>query len=88
MVPRKNRPNPGDPMLGVDADEMRAMLVHEAQVHSLPGRQLRDADDGVAITSSMGLPCTNGCGVPRSGASENAGLVLQLAYERRGRFGG
>ena len=44
-----NRPNPADPMLGIDADEMRAMLVHEARVHSTPGRQLVDADDGLML---------------------------------------
>jgi ribosomal protein S18 acetylase RimI-like enzyme len=36
-------------MLGVDAEEMRAMLVHEARVHSLPGRELRAQDDGVFL---------------------------------------
>jgi ribosomal protein S18 acetylase RimI-like enzyme len=41
--------DPADPMLGVDAEEMRAMLVHEARVHSLPGRELRAQDDGVFL---------------------------------------
>lgn len=36
-------------MLGVDAEEMRAMLVHEARVHSLPGRELSDKGDGVFL---------------------------------------
>ena len=43
------RPDPADPMLGVDADEMRAMLVHEARVHSMPGRELADGDDGLML---------------------------------------
>jgi ribosomal protein S18 acetylase RimI-like enzyme len=44
-----NRQNAADPMLGVDADEMRAMLVHEARVHSMPGRELADADEGLML---------------------------------------
>jgi ribosomal protein S18 acetylase RimI-like enzyme len=36
-------------MLGVDAAEMRAMLVHEAKVHALPGRDLRDGDEGLLL---------------------------------------
>ena len=44
-----NRPDAADPMLGIDAEEMRAMLVHEARVHALPGRELRDADDGLLL---------------------------------------
>jgi len=44
-----NRPNQADPMLGVDADEMRAMLVHEARVHSMPGRELSDDGDGLML---------------------------------------
>jgi ribosomal protein S18 acetylase RimI-like enzyme len=43
------RPDAADPMLGIDAEEMRAMLVHEARVHALPGRELRDADDGLLL---------------------------------------
>jgi ribosomal protein S18 acetylase RimI-like enzyme len=49
MVSRMIRPDPADPMLGVDAQEMRVMLVHEARVHALPGRELRDRDDGVLL---------------------------------------
>jgi ribosomal protein S18 acetylase RimI-like enzyme len=49
MVPRMNRPDPTDPMLGVDPAEMRAMLVHEAKVHALPGRELREGDDGLLL---------------------------------------
>jgi ribosomal protein S18 acetylase RimI-like enzyme len=49
MVSRMIRPDPADPMLGVDAEEMRVMLVHEARVHALPGRELRDRDDGVLL---------------------------------------
>ena len=44
-----DRPNSMDPMLGVDPAEMRAMLVHEAKVHALPGRELREADDGLLL---------------------------------------
>jgi ribosomal protein S18 acetylase RimI-like enzyme len=44
-----NRRDLADPMLGIDAEEMREMLVHEARVHSLPGRDLRTEDDGVFL---------------------------------------
>jgi ribosomal protein S18 acetylase RimI-like enzyme len=44
-----NRPDAHDPMLGIDPAEMRAMLVHEAKVHALPGRELRDGDDGLLL---------------------------------------
>jgi ribosomal protein S18 acetylase RimI-like enzyme len=43
------RPDAGDPMLGVDAAEMRAMLVHEAKVHAMPARELRDQGDGLLL---------------------------------------
>jgi ribosomal protein S18 acetylase RimI-like enzyme len=43
------RPDPADPMLGVDAAEMRAMLVHEAKVHAMPARELRDQGDGLLL---------------------------------------
>ena len=36
-------------MLGVDASEMRAMMVHEARVHALPGRELHDGDAGLLL---------------------------------------
>jgi GNAT superfamily N-acetyltransferase len=38
-----------DPMLGVDAAGMRRILVHEARVHALPGRELRDLDDSLLL---------------------------------------
>jgi ribosomal protein S18 acetylase RimI-like enzyme len=44
-----DRADPDDPMLGVDPAEMRAMLVHEARVHALPGRELRDLGDGLLL---------------------------------------
>jgi GNAT superfamily N-acetyltransferase len=50
MVPRMDRrADLADPMLGVDAAEMRAILAHEARVHALPGRELRELDDGLLL---------------------------------------
>jgi ribosomal protein S18 acetylase RimI-like enzyme len=43
------RPDSADPMLGVDAAEMRTILVHEAKVHAMPGRELRDVGDGLLL---------------------------------------
>ena len=36
-------------MLGLDAAAMRRILVHEARVHALPGRVLRDLGDGLLL---------------------------------------
>jgi ribosomal protein S18 acetylase RimI-like enzyme len=50
MVPRMvRRFDPADPTLGVDDAEMRAILVHEAKVHALPGRDLRELADGLFL---------------------------------------
>jgi GNAT superfamily N-acetyltransferase len=38
-----------DPLLGVDAATMRRILVHEAQVHAVPGRELRDLGDALLV---------------------------------------
>ena len=45
MTPR----GPADPTLGVDRLEMRALLLHEARVHAVPGRELRELDDGLLL---------------------------------------
>ncbi len=39
----------GDPLLGVDADALRRILVHEALVHAVPGRELRDLGDALLV---------------------------------------
>ena len=36
-------------MDGVDAPTMRRLLVHEARVHTLPGRELRDLGDAILL---------------------------------------
>ena len=41
--------DPSDPLLGVDADGMRRILVHEAMVHAIPGRELRDLGDALLV---------------------------------------
>jgi ribosomal protein S18 acetylase RimI-like enzyme len=36
--------------LGIDAATMRRLMIHEARVHALPGRTLRDIGDAVLLT--------------------------------------
>jgi ribosomal protein S18 acetylase RimI-like enzyme len=45
--------NLDDPMLGVGPDAMRRILVHEARVHALPGRDLRDFGDSLLLHDEL-----------------------------------
>lgn len=39
----------GSSLQGVDAATMRRLLIHEARVHSLPGREIRDLGDSILL---------------------------------------